>query len=152
MIIGAGYIGLEMAEALRANGLTVTIIEQLPSVLPTVDPELGALVRVQLERNEVQVINDVAVTAIELHGGGLAVIGDTGPSTLADIVPPAWSRSPLSRATTTTKSITPEHMRSRHASRRSKLQAGSSAPNLSATSARRCQNGSTSPRPPYTTK
>ena len=42
VIVGAGYIGLEMAEALVARGLSVTQIEQLPEVLPTVDPELGA--------------------------------------------------------------------------------------------------------------
>ena len=39
VIVGAGYIGLEMAEALQARGLAVTQFEQLPEVLPTVDPE-----------------------------------------------------------------------------------------------------------------
>ena len=39
VIVGAGYIGLEMAEGLTARGLTVTQMEQLPEVLPTVDPE-----------------------------------------------------------------------------------------------------------------
>src|SRR5262249_21180231 len=39
VIVGAGYIGLEMAEALSARGLAVTQVEQLPEVLPTVDPE-----------------------------------------------------------------------------------------------------------------
>ena len=48
VIVGAGYIGLEMAEALTARGLRVTQIEQLPEVLPTVDPELGALVHAEL--------------------------------------------------------------------------------------------------------
>ena len=50
LIVGAGYIGLEMAEALTARGLSVTQMEQLPEVLPTVDPELGALVHAELER------------------------------------------------------------------------------------------------------
>jgi hypothetical protein len=36
-----------MAEALVARGLSVTQLEQLPEVLPTVDPELGALVRAE---------------------------------------------------------------------------------------------------------
>ena len=45
VIVGAGYIGLEMAEALHARGLAVTVVEQLADVLPTVDLELGALVR-----------------------------------------------------------------------------------------------------------
>lgn len=48
VIIGAGYIGLEMAEALTLRGIQVTQIEALPEVLPTVDPELGALVHDEL--------------------------------------------------------------------------------------------------------
>src|SRR6516225_4270671 len=43
VIVGAGYIGLEMADALTVRGLQVTQMEQLPEVLPTVDPEVGAL-------------------------------------------------------------------------------------------------------------
>ena len=39
VIVGAGYIGLEMAEALTARGLAVTQVEQLPQVLPTVDAD-----------------------------------------------------------------------------------------------------------------
>jgi NADPH-dependent 2,4-dienoyl-CoA reductase/sulfur reductase-like enzyme len=48
VIVGAGYVGLEMAEALSARGLGVTQLERLPEVLPTVDAEIGALVRAQL--------------------------------------------------------------------------------------------------------
>ena len=44
VIVGAGYIGLEMADALITRGLSVIQMEQLPEVLPTVDPELGARV------------------------------------------------------------------------------------------------------------
>jgi NADPH-dependent 2,4-dienoyl-CoA reductase/sulfur reductase-like enzyme len=55
VIVGAGYIGLEMAEALSMRGLAVTQLEQLPEVLPTIDPELGALVRTELERHHVTV-------------------------------------------------------------------------------------------------
>ncbi len=49
VIVGAGYIGLEMADALTTRGLPVIQMEQLPEVLPTVDPALGALVRAELE-------------------------------------------------------------------------------------------------------
>jgi NADPH-dependent 2,4-dienoyl-CoA reductase/sulfur reductase-like enzyme len=55
VIVGAGYIGLEMAEGLTARGLAVTQIEQLPEVLPTVDPELGALIRAELTNHGVDV-------------------------------------------------------------------------------------------------
>jgi NADPH-dependent 2,4-dienoyl-CoA reductase/sulfur reductase-like enzyme len=61
VIVGAGYIGLEMAEALSARGLAVTQVEQLPEVLPTVDPQLGALVRAQLEGHGVTVLSGTTV-------------------------------------------------------------------------------------------
>ncbi len=65
VIVGAGYVGLEMAEALTNCGLAVTQIEQLPEVLPTVDPELGAVVRAELHRHEVNVLCNTRVDAIE---------------------------------------------------------------------------------------
>jgi NADPH-dependent 2,4-dienoyl-CoA reductase/sulfur reductase-like enzyme len=65
VIVGAGYVGLEMAEALTNFGLAVTQVEQLPEVLPTVDPELGALVRSELHRHDVNVLCDTRVDAIE---------------------------------------------------------------------------------------
>jgi pyruvate/2-oxoglutarate dehydrogenase complex dihydrolipoamide dehydrogenase (E3) component len=64
VIVGAGYVGLEMAEALVARGLAVTQLEQLPEVLPTVDPELGGLVRAELERHGVNVSCETRVDAI----------------------------------------------------------------------------------------
>ena len=78
VIVGAGYIGLEMAEALRTRGLAVTVVEQLSTVLPTVDPQLGAQVRDELERRGVRVLNNVTVTAIQERNGRLAVIDDDG--------------------------------------------------------------------------
>jgi NADPH-dependent 2,4-dienoyl-CoA reductase/sulfur reductase-like enzyme len=70
VIVGAGYIGLEMAEALRARGLAVTQVEQLPEVLPTVDPDLGALVRAQLEDHGVTVLAGTTVREIARAGAG----------------------------------------------------------------------------------
>jgi NADPH-dependent 2,4-dienoyl-CoA reductase/sulfur reductase-like enzyme len=55
VIVGAGYIGLEMAEGLSARGLSVTQLEQLPEVLPTVDASLGALVHAELSENGITV-------------------------------------------------------------------------------------------------
>jgi NADPH-dependent 2,4-dienoyl-CoA reductase/sulfur reductase-like enzyme len=73
-IIGAGYIGLEMAEALTTRGIAVTQIEALPEVLPTVDAELGSLVHAELERNNVEVLTHTAVTAIARTEGGALTI------------------------------------------------------------------------------
>ena len=70
VIVGAGYIGLEMAEALVARGLSVTQMEQLPQVLPTVDPELGALVHAQLAGHGVEVLTGTAVKVISRAPGG----------------------------------------------------------------------------------
>jgi NADPH-dependent 2,4-dienoyl-CoA reductase/sulfur reductase-like enzyme len=64
VIVGAGYIGLEMADALATRGLLVTQIEQLPEVLPTVDPDLGALVHAELTRHEVKVLTGTTVRAV----------------------------------------------------------------------------------------
>ena len=77
VIVGAGYIGLEMAEALTARGLAVTQVEQLDEVLPTVDPELGALVHAQLAEHGVDVRTGTAVRRIERGPDGLTVMGRT---------------------------------------------------------------------------
>jgi NADPH-dependent 2,4-dienoyl-CoA reductase/sulfur reductase-like enzyme len=75
LIVGAGYIGLEMSEALHARGLQVTVAEQLPQVLPTVDAELAALVEEELARHGVLVRTGVTVTAVAKEAGGLTVVG-----------------------------------------------------------------------------
>ena len=70
VIVGAGYVGLEMADALVTRGLQVTQMEQLPEVLATVDPELGALVHSQLTGRGVDVLTGTTVQAITRHSGG----------------------------------------------------------------------------------
>jgi NADPH-dependent 2,4-dienoyl-CoA reductase/sulfur reductase-like enzyme len=65
VIVGAGYIGLEMADALVTRGLSVTQMEQLPEVLPTVDPGLGALVRDQLTARGVDVLGVRGAIAVD---------------------------------------------------------------------------------------
>jgi NADPH-dependent 2,4-dienoyl-CoA reductase/sulfur reductase-like enzyme len=55
VIVGGGYIGLELAEALAARGVALTLVERLPQVIPTLDPELAAHVQAELERQGVDV-------------------------------------------------------------------------------------------------
>jgi NADPH-dependent 2,4-dienoyl-CoA reductase/sulfur reductase-like enzyme len=94
VIVGAGYIGLEMAEALTARGLSVTQMEQLPEVLPTVDPSLGALVRAQLAGHGVDVLTGTTVRQVSRARSGQAgrlridaTSADGSPVTrLADLV------------------------------------------------------------------
>jgi NADPH-dependent 2,4-dienoyl-CoA reductase/sulfur reductase-like enzyme len=70
VIVGAGYIGLEMADALTVRGLRVTQMEQLPEVLPTVDPQLGALVHAELAGHGVEVLTGTIVQAIRMAPPG----------------------------------------------------------------------------------
>jgi NADPH-dependent 2,4-dienoyl-CoA reductase/sulfur reductase-like enzyme len=72
LIVGAGYVGLEMADGLTVRGLQVHQVEMLPEVLPTVDPELGALVRAELTRHGVEVQTQTTVTRITRAPAGAA--------------------------------------------------------------------------------
>jgi NADPH-dependent 2,4-dienoyl-CoA reductase/sulfur reductase-like enzyme len=75
-----------MAEGLTARGIEVTQVEMQPDVLPTVDVELGRLVRAELQRNGVRVHTETTVTGISRSdppaAGRLHVAG-TGPAASA---------------------------------------------------------------------
>jgi NADPH-dependent 2,4-dienoyl-CoA reductase/sulfur reductase-like enzyme len=73
VIVGGGYIGLEMADALTIRGLHVTQMEQLPEVLPTVDPQLGAHVHGELTAHGVEVLTGTTARQI-----GRAIPGEAG--------------------------------------------------------------------------
>ena len=81
LIVGAGYVGLEMAEGLTTRGIDVTQVEMLPEVLPTVDPELGALVHAELGRHGVTVHTRSTVTRISrgTDGRGRIHVDGRGP-------------------------------------------------------------------------
>lgn len=81
LIVGAGYVGLEMAEGLTARGIQVTQVEMLPEILPTVDVELGALVHEELVRHGVEVHTSTTVTRISRTDSGLHVFGKTNDGT-----------------------------------------------------------------------
>ncbi len=79
VIVGAGYIGMEMAEALRGRGLAVTVVEKMDQVTPGYDPVIAALVADALGRHGVSVETGVAVQAVEeVEGDGLTVRTDRG--------------------------------------------------------------------------
>jgi NADPH-dependent 2,4-dienoyl-CoA reductase/sulfur reductase-like enzyme len=88
LIVGAGYIGLEMAEAFTSRGLEVTVVEQAPAAMPTVDPELGQIIGQELADQGVRLATGVTVRAIHPHppgSGWWATPGSTSP--------PTWSWS-----------------------------------------------------------
>ncbi len=68
VILGAGYIGLEMAEAFRKRGLEVTLVEQAPRPLPQGEPEVSEIVKRELERHGVEVWT--GTRALALRGMG----------------------------------------------------------------------------------
>ena len=70
-IIGAGLIGLEMAEAFKAKGVSVTVVEMLDWPLPTlVDFEMGAIVAKHLEEKGVNLVLSQKALAFEATPGG----------------------------------------------------------------------------------
>jgi len=86
IIIGAGYIGMEMADAMIRRGLSVSVVEFLPSVLTTFDPALGGIVRTELEQQGVQVFTGFAVERIESSGNRLSVRSVAADTITADMV------------------------------------------------------------------
>ena len=65
VVVGAGFIGLEMAENLVAQGIDVTIVEATPQVLPPLDPELAILVRDELIAHGVHVEACARLASVE---------------------------------------------------------------------------------------
>ena len=85
-IVGGGYIGLEMAEALTRRGIAVTIVEMTHSIMTTIDPELGKMIGAELERNGVRVITGQAISSIAVQGEKLRIEGPGSFSCAADMI------------------------------------------------------------------
>lgn len=64
VVVGGGFIGLEMAEAFRQRGLETTVVELLPTVLAVMDREFGAQVAGELSAHGVKVITGAGVKAV----------------------------------------------------------------------------------------
>ncbi|RYL88454.1 FAD-dependent oxidoreductase [Sporolactobacillus sp. THM19-2] len=73
VIIGAGFIGLEMAENLAERGPKVTIIEREHQVLPPLDPEMAASVEAELKVHGIEVLKGKTVTGFEEKGAVLVM-------------------------------------------------------------------------------
>jgi NADPH-dependent 2,4-dienoyl-CoA reductase/sulfur reductase-like enzyme len=65
VVVGGGYIGLEMAEAFLMWGAEVTLLDAAPQVMRTLDPDMAARILPELERRGVDVRLDVKVTGFE---------------------------------------------------------------------------------------
>ena len=73
VIVGTGFIGLEVCENLAKLGIGVTLVEKLEQVTPGLDPDMAALVRAHLEKNGIKVYTGASVTEV---GNGCVVLAD----------------------------------------------------------------------------
>ena len=65
VVVGGGYIGLEMAEAMKKRGMDVTIVEAAPQPMSTLDPDMGALVADAIRRMDIELQTDTEVKGFE---------------------------------------------------------------------------------------
>lgn len=87
VVVGGGFIGLEMAENLMHRGLAVAILEKLPQLMPPLDPEMAAPVRAHLEAEGVALHLGDGLARIETDAAGaLAVVSEAGLRLPADLV------------------------------------------------------------------
>ncbi len=87
VVVGGGFIGLEMAENLIHRGLDVTVVEMLDQVMPPLDPEIARAVERHLEKHGVKLALGDGVAGFEqTAGGALAVLTKSGVLHPADIV------------------------------------------------------------------
>ncbi|MEI7900640.1 MAG: FAD-dependent oxidoreductase [bacterium] len=87
VVIGGGFIGLEMVENLVHLGVEVTLIEKMNQVMPPLDPELASLVKQRLEKNGVRVeLSDGVAGFRQAANGALEVQTESGKAHAADIV------------------------------------------------------------------
>ncbi len=97
VIVGTGYIGLEMADALVQRGIAVTVLKRGPAVLSaTVDAALAQVVEDELQRHGVELRSGVTVEAIETTDSGLVVVGSAGLRQETDLVLVAVGTRPVS--------------------------------------------------------
>ncbi len=102
VVVGGGYIGIEMAEAMVRRGLPVTVVDRVPEPMATLDPDMGALVRGAMEGMGIAVLTGTPVTGFEtgLEGrvSGVVTEGGTLPADLVVLGLGVRPASELARA------------------------------------------------------
>jgi NADPH-dependent 2,4-dienoyl-CoA reductase/sulfur reductase-like enzyme/rhodanese-related sulfurtransferase len=87
VVVGGGFIGLEMVENLIHRELSVAILEKLPQVMPPLDPEMAVPLMEHLAVKGVQLhLGDGLARIEERDGGGLTVVAESGARLPADLV------------------------------------------------------------------
>ena len=87
VVVGGGYIGVELAESMVNRGLSVTMLERADQPMTSLDPAMGALVREAMQGLGIEVRTGVSVEAIEAGADGWArAVVAAGEEYPADIV------------------------------------------------------------------
>lgn len=86
VVVGGGFIGLEMAENLVKRGLAVTIIEKQSQLMPLMDPEMISQVHRHMRRNGVKLRLNESVTGFARADGSLLLTLQSGGVEAADLV------------------------------------------------------------------
>ncbi len=86
VVLGAGFIGLEAAEALRIQGLEVDIVEFAPHVLPPLETEMAALVTAELRNLGISVNDGIAAQAVVAGVDRDTVVLSDGRTIAADLI------------------------------------------------------------------
>ena len=86
VVVGAGFIGLEMTENLAARGLEVTLLEAAPQVMPLLDREMANLIEHRLRKHGVHLRTGDPVTDFEAKDGELLVKTKSRQAFLAEMV------------------------------------------------------------------
>ena len=87
VVVGGGFIGLEMVENLIHRELAVTVLEKLPQVMPPLDPEMAVPLMEHLAAKGIQLHLGDGLARIEARdGGGLIVVAESGARLPADLV------------------------------------------------------------------
>ncbi|MGH3993036.1 MAG: FAD-dependent oxidoreductase, partial [Pseudonocardiaceae bacterium] len=81
VVVGGGYIGVEMAEAMVRRGLQVTLVDRAPEPMTTLDPDMGALVHEAMQGMGITVRTGTPVSGFETGPDGrvAAVLTEDGP-------------------------------------------------------------------------
>jgi NADPH-dependent 2,4-dienoyl-CoA reductase/sulfur reductase-like enzyme len=86
VIVGGGYIGLEMAEALLMRGLQVSLVDHAPAVMSTLDPDMGDLVSQALRDVGVTLFLEESVQGFEARDGRVTAVTTNRRTLPADLV------------------------------------------------------------------
>ncbi|MEW2472992.1 MULTISPECIES: FAD-dependent oxidoreductase [Micromonospora] len=86
VVVGGGYIGVEMAEALVLRGLSVTLVERAEQPMSTVDPDMARLVTDAMRGLGVDIRTGVQVTGLSEHDGRVDAVRTDAGSIPADVV------------------------------------------------------------------